>query len=167
MEEAYAGLFGAYKYAFTQSGSWIFRSYVIASAFVGVYIIVLLVLGLVTWLANPTGRIGEFMLLSVIGLLLIIPLFSPVLIVARRYRTNTSDGRADRLLGLAGYGFVCSILLALLISDPSDHSVGGIAGDVVGVLDSVPDIYGLLPPVIAVFVLVIIVKFTSVNSLAK
>lgn len=149
MAADYRGLVGAYPYAFRQSGSWFFRSYVIVSALVGVFIGLLLLLGLVSWLAAPGGLAGQNALLGVIAILVLAPLVAPVLFVARRHRFDDDRPRVDRLFALVGYVFVFSIYLALLITDPNPHSVGGPFQQVVTVLDRLPRLYGLLPPVIA------------------
>lgn len=152
-EEAYSGLLGAYRFAFRESDSWTLRSYVLASALVGVFVSVLLALALVTWIANPTGRVGERALLGVVALFVLVPLAAPVLIAARRHRFGRAGGHADVALALAGYGFVASLYLALFISDPRAHSLSGPLAAVAAALDGLPDAYGVLPPVLAVVVL--------------
>ena len=140
----YEGLIGAFRFAFRESGSWLFRTYVVASALVGTYVVILLSLALVSWLGNPTGAIGEFSLLGVIALLLLIPLTAPVLVVAYRRRHGDTRSTVERALALAGYAFLASVYLGLLVSDPSDHGTG----TVMAAIDAVPSIYGLVPPVI-------------------
>lgn len=159
MAEAYAGLVGAFRYAVRQSRSWLFRSYVATSVVVGLFIAVLLVLGGITWLANPVA-FGERLVLGTLGILLLVPLAAPVLIVASRHRRSGSEPATDRWFGLAGYGFVAAIVLALFVTDPSHHDVGGAAGPVVAWLDGLPDRYGLVPPVIAAAVIVAVARFT-------
>lgn len=140
----YRGLVGAFRYAFRESGSWLFRTYVAASALVGAYVAILLGLALVSWLGNPTGAIGEFSLLGVIAVLFLVPLTAPVLVVAYRRRHGDSRPRVERSLALAGYVFIASVYLGLLVSDPSDHGTGA----ALAAIDAVPRIYGLVPPVI-------------------
>lgn len=150
MAEDYSGLLGAYPFAFRRSGSWLFRSYVVVSALLGAYALVLIALALVTWIANPTGRIGERALLGVLAVLVLGPLFAPVLVVARRRRRAGDDrDRVDAALALAGYGFALSLYLALFISDPSTHAVRGGVAPVATWLDGLPAVYGLIPPVVA------------------
>ena len=155
----YSGLFGAYRYAFRQSSSLLFRAYVAASAVVGGFVSLLLVLGVVNWAGNA-GQFGERALLSVIGVLVLAPLFAPVLIVARRYRLDAGSPGDDRLFALAGAGFLASIYLALFITDPNDHAAPGPLAGPVAVLDGLPQVYGLLPPVAATLVIYLVVRHT-------
>jgi hypothetical protein len=159
MAEAYAGLVGAFVYAARQSRSWLFRLYVVTGAVVGLFIAILLVLAAITWLANPVA-FGERLLLGVIGILLLAPLAAPVLVVARRHRRGGSDPAGDRWLGLAGFAFVAAIVLALFISDPSSHQVGGPAASIAAWLDGLPDLAGLLPPVVAAVAIVVVARLT-------
>lgn len=160
MMAEYAGLVGAYAYAIRESDSWLLRSYVVASALVGLFVALLLTLAVVTWVANPTGLFGERALLGVVAILVLGPMAAPVLIVARRHRHGTGHRRADLALGLAGYAFLASIYLGLLISDPSDHAVSGLLAPAVAALDTLPAVYGFLPPVIAVVLLLLAVRLT-------
>ncbi|MDY6817238.1 MAG: hypothetical protein SVG88_01145 [Halobacteriales archaeon] len=144
-DEGYSGLIGAFRFAFRRSDSRFFQSYVLISALLGLFVGLLLVLGLTTWMANPTGLIGEKALLAVLGLLFVGPLFAPVLLVARRYRRDSSTTAHDRLFALAGYGFVLAVYLGLFITDPNEHAATGM----IATLDRLPRIYGLVPPVAA------------------
>lgn len=161
--EPYSGLFGAYPYAFRQSDSWLFRGYVAVSALVGVYVGLLLVLSALSWVASP-GLLGEKALLGVIGILVFVPLFAPVLIVARRHRLGLERVGADRALGLSGFAFLAAVVLALLISDPSDHGGAGAVGAVFSVLDGLPATYGLVPPVVAALAIYLAVRHTRPDS---
>jgi hypothetical protein len=157
--EPYSGLFGAYRYAFRQSDSLLFRAYVAVSAFVGAFVSLLLVLGVINWAGNA-GQFGERALLSVIGVLILAPLFAPVLIVARRYRFDMETPGDDRLFALAGVGFLASIWLALFITDPNSHSASGPLGAVVAFLDGLPRRYGLVPPIAAALGIYLAVRYT-------
>jgi hypothetical protein len=157
--EPYSGLFGAYRYAFRRSDSLLFRAYVVVSALVGAFVSILLVLGVVNWAGNA-GQFGERALLSVIGVLVLGPLFAPVLIVARRYRFGIRSRGDDRLLALAGAVFIASIWLALFITDPSPHSTTGALGGVVALLDGLPRRYGLVPPIAAAAGIYLAVRYT-------
>lgn len=158
-EEPYRGLLGAYRFAFRQSPSWLFRSYIIVSAFVGLYTGILLVLAIVSWVANPVA-FGDRALLGVIGIAVLLPLFGPGLVVARRYRRATSTLTADRLFAVTGYAFVLSLLVALVISDPSQHTAPGPLGGVVGFLDQIPAEYALGPPIAIVGVMLLAIRLT-------
>jgi len=160
MADDYGGLLGAYPYAFRHSSSWLFRSYVVVSGLVGAFVALLLVLGLITWLAGPTGLAGQNAFLGVIGILVLAPLAAPVLFVARRHRFETARPAADRLFALAGYLFLGSLYLALLITDPSHHSVSGPFRGVIAALDALPGTYGLIPPVIAAVAILLVARLT-------
>ncbi|MFB6227057.1 MAG: hypothetical protein ABEH88_00465 [Halobacteriales archaeon] len=157
--EPYSGLFGAYRYAFRRSDSRLFRVYVGTSAFVGTFIAILLVLGVVNW-AGSAGQFGERALLSVIGVLVLGPLFGPVLIVARRYRLGLDRPGFDSYLALAGLGFLFSLYLALFVSDPTDHSAPGPLSTPVSVINDLPQTYGMVPPVVATVGLYLVVRYT-------
>jgi hypothetical protein len=153
---AYRGLFGAYPFAFRQSPSWLFRSYVVASALIGLYIAILLGLAFVSWVATPVA-FGDRALLGVIMIGVLVPVFGPVLIVARRYRRAASSLWADRLFAIAGYGVLVSLLLVLLISDPSQHSAPGPLSGLLALVDTIPRRYALVPLVVAVVGLALVV----------
>ncbi|MDZ7700853.1 MAG: hypothetical protein U5J98_01620 [Halobacteriales archaeon] len=159
MAEAYSGLVGAYGYALRRSGSWLLRTYVVASAAFGVYISMLLLLALISWIASPVA-FGERAFLGVIGLLVLLPLFAPVLVSARRHRRGADDPEADRWLAVGGFAFVAGLGLALFVSDPSPHAVQGAFGPAAAWLDELPDRYGLLPPALAAVVIVAIIRLT-------
>lgn len=152
---AYSGVLGAYRYAFRESPSWLFRLYTVVSALIAAYVGLLLLLALVTWIANPTGRIGERALLGVVGIVILAPLAAPVLIVARRYRRD-APRTADRPLALAGTTFLLSVFLALFISDPNDHAVTGL----LAALDSLPRSYGVAPPALAAALIAAVARLT-------
>lgn len=141
----YRGLLGAYPFGFRQSSSRVFRSYVLVSAIVGIYAVLLLLFGTISWIANP-GLRGETAFLVVLGVLVLAPLVGPVLVVARRHRLEIARPGADRAVGLGGYAFLAGLYAGLLISDPSTHTASGVLGTALSVVDDVPDLYGLLPP---------------------
>lgn len=149
MAEEYRGLAGAFVSAFRRSDSVVLRAYVLASAVVGSFVVVVLALGVVSWLATP-APVGQRALLGVVGILLLVPLFAPVLVVARRHRGGVGRRRADAVLGVAGFGFVLAVYLALLISDPDAHAVSGPLAPAIRVVDALPRSYWILPPVLSV-----------------
>lgn len=158
-DEPYHGVIGAFRYAFQQSESRLFQSYVAVSAFLGIYTVILLGLAITSWVANPVG-FGDRALLGLVGIAVLLPLFGPVLLVARRYRRTTSTLTADRILAITGYGFVVSLLVALVISDPSTHTAPAPFGSIVDVLDQVPRNYALGPPITMVGILLLAVRIT-------
>lgn len=159
MAEAYSGLVGAYGFALRRTRSWLLRSYVVASAVAGLYIGFLLVLAAVTWLARPVA-FGERMLLGAIGLLLLVPMAAPVLVAARRHRRADPSPGADRWLGLAGYGFMLSVLLALFLSDPSPTAMQEAFGPAAAWFDRLPDHYGLVPPAVGAVAVGVVIRLT-------
>jgi len=156
-EHAYSGLPGAFRYAFRTSGSLAFRLYTVVSAIAGLVILTLLALGLVTWLGNPTGLVGERALLGVIAIFLLAPLFAPVLLVARRTRKAGPDATYDRALALAGIAFVASIYVGLVITVPEQwqESPSGLLAPVVEFLYHLPATWGFGPPILGVALIVL------------
>lgn len=159
MAETYRGLVGAFGFALRESRSWLLRSYVVTSAAVGIYVTLLVVLALVTWIANPIA-FGERAFLMLLGLLVVMPLFAPVLVVARRYRRADPPTVGDRWLALSGYGFLAALVLGLFISDPAPHAASGALAPAVAWLDGLPDGWGLAPPAGAAVAIVIAVRLT-------
>lgn len=159
MADDYAGLVGAYVYAARESRSWLLRTYAVASAAFGIFIAMLLALAIVSWTASPVA-FGERTFLGVIGLLLLVPLSTPVLVVARRHRRFETTATADRWLALAGFAFMASIPLMLFVGDPSEHAVAGAFGPAVAWLDGLPDSYGLVPPAVAAAAVAVAVRLT-------
>lgn len=159
MTGGYGGLVGAFLFALRESRSWLLRTYVVTSAAVGIYVALLVVLALVTWIANPIA-FGERAFLVLVGLLVVIPMFAPVLVVARRHRRNDSPPAGDRWLAVAGYGFLAALVLALFISDPTSHATSGVFAPVVAWLDALPDGWGLALPVGAALVIIVTVRLT-------
>ena len=152
----YRGLPGAFPYAFRASESRLFRSYAVVSGLLGIGIAVVFTLALVVWIA---GTIDESALVTLvrsflvlIGALVLIPLFAPVLFVARRHRRGTSvDERYDTALASAGYLFVLSLYVGVVISMPPEEqqSVSGSLAPFVDALYALPQFFGLLPPIVA------------------
>jgi len=159
MSGDYRGLLGAIRAAFRWSDSYLFRAYAVVSVLVGGFATLLLVLGVVAWLATP-APIGQRALLGVIALLLLVPLLAPVLVVARRHRRGTPDRQADAIVGLGGFGFVIAVYLALLISDPNPHAVTGPLGPLVAVIDALPRGYWFFPLLLAVAGIVLAIRWT-------
>ena len=159
MADDYGGFAGALLWAFRRSDSYLLRAYVVVAALVGAFVAVLLLLGAVTWLATP-APIGQRALLGVIAILVLVPLFAPVLVVARRHRYGAAGRRADALLGLTGFGFVLAVYLALLVSDPNPHGVSGPLAPAVAAVDALPRRYWVVPPVCAAVSIWLAVRVT-------
>lgn len=148
--EPYGGLLGAFGYAFRASPSTLFRLYVVASALLALLVTVLFALGLVVWLANPTGLVGERALLGVLALALLAPLLAPVLLVARHTRRDGTDARYDAALAAAGFGFVASLYVGLVVTVPpaQQETPTGAIAPVAEFLYALPSTWGLVFPVV-------------------
>ncbi|MFC7019280.1 MULTISPECIES: hypothetical protein [Haloarcula] len=152
--EPYDGLPGAFPYAFRASESWLFKSYVAVAVLLSLAIALVFVLGLVVLLGQSAAVTGGTFTFSrafviVVGLLVVAPLVAPVLLVARRHRRTGSSRRYDRALALSALVFVASLYVGLVASvppslqEPTDSAV-------VGLLYSLPQLAGLVPPILAV-----------------
>lgn len=147
---SYGGLVTAFPYVVRRSDSTAFRLYAVASALLGPFVAGTIALALVVWLANPVGLVGERAFLGVIAILLLVPLFGPVLLVARHHRRRGGDPRYDRALGLAGFGFVVALWVGLVISVPpaQQSEPTGVLAPVAAVLYGLPQSAAFLPPVL-------------------
>ncbi|NIB99818.1 hypothetical protein [Halobacterium sp. R2-5] len=128
--DSYSGLLTAYPYAFRQSDSLLFRSYVVVSTLVGALVVALAVGGLLVLLGNTAGARGGSLTLSrtfyvVLALFVFVPLVAPVLFVAHRHRRERRVAeRYDAALAASGYLFVASVYLALVASMPEEFGSG-------------------------------------------
>lgn len=161
-ERTYKGLFGAFPYAFRVSDSRLFRSYVVLGGLAILFIALTFVLGVVTLIGNTAGAgAGTFTFsrsfFIVVGLAAVAPLIAPVLFVARRHRRTGNDRRYDRTLALAGYGFLVSLYLLLVISAPENLrdpvSGSGPLAATVRFLYDLPRTAGLVPPLVVAAVM--------------
>ncbi|AQL43232.1 hypothetical protein BV210_11105 [Halorientalis sp. IM1011] len=154
-EKSYGGLFGAYPYAFRRSDSLLFKSYAAIGGLLALLIALLFTFGLIGVIASTTGTAGGVFSFSraffiFVGLLVVFPLLAPVLSVARRHRQVGSNARYDAAIASAGYLFVLTLYLALLISTPPEQQqpVSGVYAPVVELFYALPALAGLVPPVI-------------------
>lgn len=143
----YSGAVGAFPYAFRESESWLLRSYVVVGGSLAALLAVLFGVALVVVVAKTAGfggGTGTFVraFFLTVGFVLVAPLLTPVLLVARRHRRAGSDRRYDGALAVAGYVFVGSIYLAAVVSTPATQreSVAGALGPVVAALYGIPRI---------------------------
>ncbi|MFB6269909.1 MAG: hypothetical protein ABEH83_08205, partial [Halobacterium sp.] len=120
--DTYSGMLTAFPYAFRQSDSRLFRSYVVVSTLVGALVALLMANALVVLVGNTASAPGGSLTLSrtfyvVVGLFVFVPVVAPVLFVAHRYRRERSVAdQYDAALAAAGYLFVGSVYLALVVS---------------------------------------------------
>jgi hypothetical protein len=172
---AYAGLPGAFPYAFRTSSSTLFRSYVLLGGLAVLLIALFMALALVVLFGATAGAAGGSLTLSrafyvVIALLAAGPLLAPVLLVARRHRTARDDATAldgesgdryDALLALSGYLFVGALYVGLVISVPpaQQEPVSGALAPTVAFLYGLPPLAGLLPPALAAGIVGLVHRF--------
>jgi len=128
--DSYSGLVTAYPYAFRQSDSLLFRSYVVVSTLVAAIVVALAVGGLLVLVGNTAGARGGSLTLSrtfyiVVALLVFVPIVAPVLFVANRHRRDREVAqRYDPALAVSGYVFVFSVYVALVASMPAKFGAG-------------------------------------------
>lgn len=154
-ERTYDGLLGALPYAFRSSRSRVFRGYAVVGVLAAVLVTVFMVLALVTLFGATAGARGGSLTLSrafyvVVALFLVGPLLAPILFVARRHRRVGSRKRYDTWLGLAGFAFLASLYVGLIITVPvaNQEAVTGVLAPVVETLYALPGLAGLVPPVL-------------------
>ncbi|WP_227739025.1 hypothetical protein [Halorientalis pallida] len=154
-ERSYGGLFGSYPYAFRRSDSLLFKSYAVIGGLLALLIALMFTFGLVGVIASTTGTAGGVFSFSraffiFVGLLVVFPLLAPVLSVARRHRRIGSNARYDAAIASAGYLFLLTLYLALLISTPPEQQqpVSGAYAPLVELFYALPAIVGLVPPII-------------------
>jgi len=131
MTEGYRGVFGAFPYAFRESDSRLFRSYVVVGALAAALLAFVFLLAVVVVFGQTSGvRGGSFTLsrsfVALVGLLAVLPVVAPVLLVARaRRRNEATDAPYEPLLALGGYAFLLSLYLVLIASMPETFTLDG------------------------------------------
>lgn len=154
MADSYGGVFGAFPYAFRASGSLLFKSYAVVSALAALGWTALFALALVVLVAQTAVGQGGSLTLSrsfyvLVGLFVVAPTVAPTLFVARSHRrAERRSPRYDAALAAAGYLFLASLYVGLVMSVPPEFQRAS-AGSVVGALYALPQVAGLLPPVAA------------------
>ncbi|MGM0604333.1 MAG: hypothetical protein ACQETB_01535 [Halobacteriota archaeon] len=157
MTAAYRGVFGAIPYAFRQSSSWLFRLYVLIGTLAAVGVGLFVVFGLVVLFGETAGTPGGSLTLSrslyvLVGLFVVGPLLAPTLFVARRHRRSRPvDDRYDGALAIAGFGFLVSLYVGLIITvQPIQQEiVTGFYAPIVLFLYALPQVAGIAPPLVA------------------
>lgn len=160
MADGYRGVVSAFPYAARTSDSWVFRSYVVVGGLATLGIGLVVVLGLVVLIGQTATVGGGSLTLSrafyaVIGLFVVAPLVAPVLLVARRHRTDRGrDPAYDAALALAGYLFLASLYVGLVITVPPAQQTepsGALEtiAPVIEMLYNLPQLAGLVPPTVA------------------
>jgi len=151
---SYSALWRTFKQSRRDSASLILRSYVWVSALIGLLLVVTVLLAMPVWIAETAGRsaidkIGRGVL-PVLVLGLLVPLFAPALYVARNHRRGTATRRGDAALGLAGYLYVFSIYLALVVSAPAEFRTdpAGVLAPAIEFVYSLPQLSSIFVPVL-------------------
>jgi hypothetical protein len=154
MADSYRGVFGAIPYAFRATESWTMRAYAALGALAAGFVALVVTLALVVWMGETVSAQGGTFLFSrslyvVAGLAAVGPLLAPILFVARRHRRGDRVAATyDRWMGVAGFLFLLSLYLGMVISapeglrDPSDSVI-------LNALYDLPQIAGFAPPVAA------------------
>lgn len=167
MADGYRGLFGAFPYAFGRTDSRLFKSYVLVGGFAAALLSLFVALSLVVLIGQTASIQGGSLTLSrsfyaVVGLFLVAPVVAPVLLVARRHRralAADAGARYDQLLAVAGYVFILSLYVGLVVSVPECFTLDGeqvcrgqptgLFAPVVSVLYALPQAAAVLPPALA------------------
>ena len=154
MADAYRGVFGAIPYAFRATESLTMRAYAALGALAAGFVALVVTLGLVVWMGETVSAQGGTFLFSrslfvVAGLAAVGPLLAPILFVARRHRRGDRVAAAyDQWMGVAGFLFLASLYLGLVISTPAGlQDPTGSA--VLSALYGLPQVGGFVPPVAA------------------
>ncbi|QAU13937.1 hypothetical protein EKH57_15110 [Halorubrum sp. BOL3-1] len=154
MADSYGGVFGAIPYAFRATESRTMRAYAAIGALAAGFVTLVIGLALVVWMGETASvQSGTFLfsrsLYVVAGLAMVGPLLAPILFVARRHRRGDAVAAGyDRWMGVAGFAFLLSIYLALVVTAPAglrDPS-GSV---VVEALYALPRPAGVVPPITA------------------
>jgi fatty acid desaturase len=155
-EPAYRGVIGAFPYAFRQSESRLFRSYVVIGGLATVVLSLTFVLALIYLIGGSFGaQAGAFTFSRtfyvVVALAVVAPVMAPVLFVARRHRRSDPDRSYDRALAASGYVFLLSLYVMLVISAPADlrDPAEGAFAPAIEFLYGLPPLAGLVPPAMA------------------
>ena len=126
MTDSYRGVFGAVPYAIRTTDSWTMRVYGVVGALATVAIALVVSLALVVWMAETAGvPSGTYLftrsLYVVLGFAAVAPLLAPLLFVARRHRRDLPVAAGyDRKLAYAGFLFLASLYLGLIVTAPAD-----------------------------------------------
>lgn len=160
---SYSGILGAVPYAFRSSESRLFRSYAVLGGLLTGLVVLLFALAIVVLLGQTAAAPGGTFTFSrafflVLMLLVVGPLLAPVLSVARRHRKTGSTVAYDRAMAASGYLFLASLYVLLVITVPAEQqqSPTGLLGPVVALLYDLPQVAGVVPPLLAVGLLFLV-----------
>ncbi|GAA0673207.1 hypothetical protein [Natronoarchaeum mannanilyticum] len=145
-----------------ESESLTLRTYVWVSALVGLLLVLTVLLALPVWIAETVGHTALNKIsrgvLPVVVLGLLVPLFAPAVYVARNHRRGTATRRRDAALGVAGYLYVFSIYLALVVSAPAEFrsEPSGALAPAIELAYSLPPLYSLAVPILGALVIALV-----------
>lgn len=153
---------GAVKYGVTEGDSRLFRSYAVIGSLLALLVGLMFVLALPVWVMEIAESGGSTLdrvglgLLWLVGLAVIATMILPMLFVVRRHRLGRPERQFE--FGLAGYAYVLSIYLALLVSAPADlrEEPGGALAPILDALYGLPRLSGLAFPIVGTLLLVAI-----------
>lgn len=156
MAEAYRGVIGAIPYAFKRSDSRLLQLYAVLGTLTAVLIGLLVVFGVIVLMgatADSPGGAFTFSrsLFVIVGAATIAPLLAPTLFVARRHRLDLDvSGWYDSALALSGFLFTGLLYVGLVVTVPPDQQVivTGVAAPFVEFLYALPQLSGLVPPLV-------------------
>ena len=163
-QQSSGGLLRSFPYSIRASDSLLFCSYAIVAGLLGLLLTLLFASALTVWFFSTLGQsalvTSSNALLGVVALFVLGPLFAPVLFVARRHRRGEGNAHYDQRLALAGYLFVLSLYAGLVITVPpaQQESVTGLQAPVVAFLYGLPQVYGIVPPVLAALLIWVVHK---------
>lgn len=159
MVDSYRGLVGAIPYAIRHTDSWTMRVYGVVGTIAAALIATVVTLALVVLIGETADASGGTFTVSralyvVVGFGAVAPLLAPLLFVARRHRRGDPVAAGyDRSLALAGFGFLTSLYLGLVISAPPELREPT-SNPLVTALYGLPRLAGFVPPVVAVAAMV-------------
>lgn len=166
--DGYRGVLGAFPYAFRVAASWGFRAYVLLAAVVTVAVTVIVAGGVFELLAasGQAGGVGAFVraFYVLVGTAVIIPVVTPVVVLARRHRHGTPTPiHGQRVLAAAGYLFMALVYVGLVASTPpaNQQPVSGFFAPVVEPVYGLPRVAGIGFPVIGAAVVYLAVRWTT------
>ncbi|SFR30897.1 MULTISPECIES: hypothetical protein [Halorubrum] len=154
MTDSYRGVFGAIPYAFRATESRTMRAYAAIGALAAGFVALVVTLALIVWMGETASARGGTFLFSrslfvVAGLGAVGPLLAPILFVARHHRRGDPVAATyDRWMGVAGFLFLLSLYLGMIVSAPEGlrEPSGSV---VVNALYALPRPAGFVPPVAA------------------
>lgn len=145
-----------------RSESYLLRAYTVVGVLASAFIVLLLVLAIPQWVKWTLGQ-GELntfsrAMLPWLAMLLVGPLLAPPFYAARRAGRGDSSRRTDFWLALAGFAFLASLYVMLLVSAPAEYRDPApdvpLLGAFVEFCYALDPVFAFTPPVVGVVVIV-------------